>query len=50
MITEKRSIYDHSVDQKGFKWSGKSILKKIPNYELPDYINNNLEKYKDWLE
>ena len=50
MITEKRSIYDHNVDQKGFKWSGKSILKKIPNYELPDYINNNLEKYKDWLD
>ena len=50
MITEKRSIYDHNVDQKGFKWSGKSILKKIKNDELPDYINNNLEKYKDWLD
>ena len=50
MITEKRSIYDHNVDQKGFKWSGKSILKKIENDELPDYINNNLEKYKDWLD
>ena len=50
MINEKRSIYDHNVDQKGFKWSGKSMLKKIQNYELPDYINNNLEKYKDWLD
>jgi|TARA_B100001057_G_scaffold159579_1_gene160244 beta-1,4-mannosyl-glycoprotein beta-1,4-N-acetylglucosaminyltransferase len=50
MITEKRSIYDHNVDQKGFKWSGKSILKKIKNDELPYYINNNLEKYKDWLD
>ena len=50
MITEKRSIYDHNVDQKGFKWSGKSILKKIKNDELPGYINNNLEKYKDWLD
>ena len=50
MINEKRSIYDHNIDQKGFKWSGKSILKKIQNYELPDYINNNLEKYKDWLD
>ena len=47
MIAEKRSIYDHNVDQKGFKWSGNSILKKIKNDELPDYINNNYEKYKD---
>ena len=50
MITEKRSIYDHNADQKSFKWSGKSILKRINNNELPDYINNNLEKYKDWLD
>ena len=50
MITEKRSIYDHNADQKGFKWSGKTILKKIKNDELPDYINSNLEKYKDWLD
>jgi len=50
MITEKRSIYDHNADQKSFKWSGKSILKRINNNELPDYINNNLEKYKNWLD
>ena len=43
-------MYDHNVDQKGYKWSGKSILKKIKNVELPEYINNNLEKYKDWLD
>ena len=22
-------MYDHNVDQRGYKWSGKSILKKI---------------------
>ena len=22
-------MYDHKVDQKGYKWSGKSILKKL---------------------
>ena len=27
-IDEKRVIYDHNVDQKTCKWSGKSILKK----------------------
>ena len=29
-------MYDHNVDQKGYKWSGKSILKKkIDNEKLP---------------
>ena len=50
LIAEKRVMYDHNVDQKNYKWSGKSILKKIKNDELPDYINNNLDKYKDWLD
>ena len=50
LISEKRVMYDHNVDQKSYKWSGKSILKKIKNDELPDYINNNLNKYKDWLD
>ena len=50
LIDEKRVMYDHNVDQKGYKWSGKSILKKIKNDELPNYINNNLDKYKDWLD
>ncbi len=50
LIAEKRVVYDHNVDQKSYKWSGKSILKKIKNDELPDYINNNLNKFKDWLD
>ena len=27
----KKVMYDHNVDQKSYKWSGKSILKKIDN-------------------
>ena len=49
-IHEKRVMYDHKVDQKGYKWSGKSILKAIDKNYLPSYINHNLEKYKDWLD
>ena len=29
LINEKRVMYDHTVDQKGYKWSGKSILEKL---------------------
>ena len=43
-------MYDHNVDQKAYKWSGKSILKKVSNDVLPNYIDSNLVKYKDWLD
>ena len=49
-MEEKRVVYDHNVDQKSYKWSGKSKLKKIQKKFLPQYINNNLDKYKNWLE
>ena len=50
LIAEKRVMYDHNVDQRGYKWSGKARLKKISNDLLPRYIFENLEKFKDWLD
>ena len=50
LINEKRVMYDHNFDQRGYKWSGKSILKKINSNLLPEYIQNNSEKFKDWLD
>ena len=50
LINEKRVIYDHNVDQKQYKWSGKVKLKKIETNLLPKYIQSNLEKYKDWID
>ena len=49
-IDEKRVIYDHNVDQKTYKWSGKSILKKIDNKLLPEYVSSNLSKYSEWID
>tara|TARA_B100000989_G_scaffold219075_1_gene167068 strand:+ start:214 stop:1083 length:870 start_codon:yes stop_codon:yes gene_type:complete len=49
-MDEKRVIYDHNVDQKIYKWSGKSILKKIDNRLLPEYVNSNLRKYSEWID
>jgi len=49
-IAEKRVVYDHSIDQKGYKWSGKYILKKTNTNFLPRYVSLNLEKYKNWLD
>ena len=50
LMAEKRVMYDHNIDQKGYKWSGKSILTKIENNFLPNYISSNLDKYKNWLD
>ena len=50
LIDEKRVMYDHNVDQKGYKWSGKSVLRKIDVNQLPDYVISNKDKYKDWLD
>ena len=43
-------MYDHNVDQRGYKWSGKSVLKKIETKLLPEYISSNLEKFKEWID
>ena len=49
-ISEKRIIYDYKADQKKYKWSGQSTLKKIENESLPGYVSENLNKFSDWLE
>ena len=50
LISEKRVMYDHNIDKREYKWSGKSILKKIDVRELPSYVFSNLDKYKEWLD
>ena len=43
-------MYDHNVDQRGYKWSGKSKLKKVKISKLPSYISENMDKFKIWLD
>ena len=50
LIEEKRVMYDHNIDSKGYKWSGKSILKKVELDQLPNYIYSNRQKYQEWLD
>ena len=49
-MSEKRALYDHKIDQKDFKWSGKSKLKIIDKFHLPKYISQNLDSYDKWLD
>ena len=51
LISEKKIMYDHSLGQENKdKWVGKSKLEKISTSELPEYIGQNLDKYKNWLD
>ena len=49
-IKEKKIIYDHSVDQRGYKWGSEKTLSKIELSKMPNYMQENQIKYKDWLE
>ena len=50
LIKEKRALYNYNVDQKKQKWSSNLKLCKISLDLLPEYIVQNKEKYRNWLE
>jgi len=49
-ILEKKIIYDHSVDQRKFKWNSEKTLEKIELSNMPTYLQENSKKYSNWLE
>ena len=51
IVEEKKVLYDHSKDKKNSnKWVNNTILQKIEFKFLPNYIINNKNKFKDWLD
>ena len=50
LMSEKKVMYNHSIDKKKFRWDkGERLITIDPN-QLPKYISNNLEIYKQWLD
>jgi len=49
-IEDKKIIYDHSADQKKFKWGSDKKLSKVNLSLMPDYLIKNYKKYTSWLE
>ena len=49
-ISEKKILYDHNVDQSKYKWGSDKMLSKIQFSKMPDYLRENIEKYKQWLD
>ena len=50
MIGEKKPVYDLRVDQRVSKFNKGQKLTAIDLKLLPNYIQNNIEKYKLWLD
>jgi len=50
MIMSKKPVYNLRADMKKSKFSGGDELTVTTTDELPTYIKNNLDKYKQWLE
>ena len=50
IINNKKSIYNLRADKKADKIGNTQDLVVVNMSELPNYIQNNIEKYKDWIE
>ena len=49
IIKNKQAIYDLKVDKNVNKIGNGSKLEDYPLAKLPQYLKNNIEKYKNWL-
>ena len=50
IIKNKQAIYDLTVDKTVNKIGNGNKLEKFPLIELPKYLQNNLEKFKNWID
>ena len=50
MIKNKKILYDLGIDKRGYKWGGNKSLRKVDLSEMPKYLENNYNKYKNWFE
>jgi beta-1,4-mannosyl-glycoprotein beta-1,4-N-acetylglucosaminyltransferase len=51
-IEEKKVFFNHFLDKENYKerWNYDYELKKIENELLPQYLKNNLKKFKEWFD
>lgn len=50
IINEKKAIYDLRADQRKNKFEAKNQLIKIDIDQMPSYIQNNIEKFREWID
>jgi beta-1,4-mannosyl-glycoprotein beta-1,4-N-acetylglucosaminyltransferase len=50
IVSEKKIFYNHKADKREKKWDGQTTLIKVESDYLPNYININKDKFKEWLD
>ena len=50
IVKKKQAIYDLKVDKKMVKIGEGEKLQKYPIEKLPKFLQDNLKKYKDWID
>ena len=50
LMEEKKVMYNHKTDKRKANWGNGEKLEKIKLEEIPNYIRENIEKYKLWLD
>ena len=50
LVKKKQAIYDLRVDKKTNKIGNGLILKNFEIEKLPNYIKDNYNKYKNWID
>ncbi len=50
IISEKKIMYDHTVDKRKSKWKSSTTLEKVTDNFLPEYLIKNKKKYINWFD
>ena len=50
IISERKVFYDHQADKREKKWEAKINLVKEDSQNLPVYIVENINKFKEWFD
>tara|TARA_B100002052_G_C15814265_1_gene567434 strand:+ start:123 stop:983 length:861 start_codon:yes stop_codon:yes gene_type:complete len=50
IIEKKQAIYDLNVDKRISKFGNGSKLENYPINKLPQYLQNNIKKYEQWID
>ena len=50
IVEEKKVFYDHSADKKEIKWNASIKLVRAPEEILPNYVNDNKDRLKEWID
>ena len=50
IMENKKTIYNLKVDQKEDRFGNQNKLQKVASNKLPLYIQNNLDKFANWIE